>query len=112
MAAILTPESIERARQDFLARVIDAVNSETTDLFAASQAVCPVISGKLKASGKITPAAVDPSTGAIVGYVSYDTVYAARVHEFPTGQHPKYLEGPLAEFSPGLMQRIAEKVKL
>lgn len=107
----LTPTSIERSRREFLSRVVSAVNEEASDLFSATQAVVPVISGKLKASGEVSPAVIDPSTGAISATVSYSTIYAARVHELPTGQHPKYIEGPLAELAHGLMERIASKVK-
>lgn len=112
LAVTLTPESIERARQELISRVISAVDTETAELFAMTQAVVPVISGALKSSGTVSPAKLDPSTGVISSSVSYNTPYAARVHELPTGQHPKYLEGPLAEHATGIMQRIAAKARL
>jgi len=110
----LTPDSIAKLHRDFLARVIAAVDGEGDNFLAATQAAVPVITGALKASGKKSDVVVDSATGSVSVTVSYgnpSAPYAAYVHEIPTGQHPKYVEGPLNELSPGLMSRIASKIK-
>lgn len=115
MAIPLTPESIAKLATDFRARVVSAVESTADLLLARTQEVVPVISGKLKASGRRTEAEINPSTGAISASVIYgnsDAPYAARVHEIPTGQHPKFVERPLMDLESEILNHIADKVKL
>ena len=78
-------------------------------LLALSIPVTPLRDGPLRGSGAVIPA-VDPDEGAAV---TFDTPYAARLHEHPEytfnepGTGGKYLENPAMENSRELGQIIA-----
>lgn len=80
-------------------------------LMALSTAVAPLEIGTLIGSAAVTPAE-DPEEGAIV---SYDTPYAARLHEHPeynfqNGRQGKYLEEPAMQNRAELGAIIARAV--
>lgn len=81
-------------------------------LLALSAEVVPLDQGTLLGSGSVTPA-TDPEEGAAV---TYDTPYAARLHEHPEynfqgGRQGKYLEGPALEHRKELGDIIRKEVR-
>lgn len=94
-------------------RIMDGENLAAERLLALSIPHTPLgITGDLRGSGAVEPAA-DPETGSAV---TFDTPYAARLHEHPEynfsepGTGGKWLENTALESKDELGDIIAEKV--
>jgi len=85
---------------------------EAAAILAASQAVVPVGSGRLKASGRVEVERRPAGVVAMVGYGGHEAPYAMAVHEDLTATHatggPKYLEAPARVRFAGLARRLAQ----
>lgn len=91
-----------------LAGVVRGENLAAEALLGYSAAEVPLETGALMASGQAIHA-TDPDEGAAV---SYDTPYAARLHEHPEfnfqgGRKGKYLEDPAMEHRDELLRIIS-----
>lgn len=83
-----------------------------TEVIHDSKAIAPVVSGDLQESGRMEPTVT--SEGVTVKLI-FDPVsktsgwhYAAWAHEWPTGQHPKYLENVLRDKEQRILDLIAD----
>jgi hypothetical protein len=82
-------------------------------LLALSAERVPLDQGTLQTSGAVSME--ETVNGDPVGVVSYDTPYAARLHEHPeyrfqNGRQGKYLEGPAVEHKKELGDIIRKEV--
>jgi hypothetical protein len=78
-------------------------------ILAESQAVVPVKSGALKASGAVSPVETTSTTARAAAY--YDTPYAADRHEDLTKPNSKFLEQPAMASGPAVKATVAANVK-
>lgn len=106
-------DDIERARSRFHRGVIAGVTAVCEDLVGAAQQLAPVDEGTLRGSGDVDIAVTDD---AVIGTVSFNTIYAARQHEeldwrHPKGGQAKYLEGPLLDRLPRYEAIIAASAR-
>jgi hypothetical protein len=95
-----------------LARVMQGETLAAERLLALSNAEAPLEIGTLIGSSTVIPA-TDPTEGAAV---TYDTPYAARLHEHPeyqfqNGRKGKYLEDPAVENRGELGDIIRKQVR-
>lgn len=85
-----------------------AMFSEGLRLFAASQPLVPVDTGRLRASGAVVPVGRVFNFSVIVGYATH---YAVSVHERVEVPHvvgqAKFLEVPMRDAIPGMLSRVA-----
>ena len=102
-------------RRSINKHVAQAINEVMSGVFARSQELVPVDTGALKASGVFIPAQeIMPTYEKPQAYINYgnaDVDYAVYVHENLDDHHAaptqaKYLEQPLTEANPKLMDAI------
>lgn len=96
------------------AALVTGLNKAAEHLLAESKKQVPLDIGSLSGSGHVTPAHTDMSEPA--SSVSYDTPYAARLHEHPeyrfqNGRKGKYLEDPANEQSAEMTKIIAAEIR-
>jgi hypothetical protein len=108
-ASVSVTSNFGEATQMALAGILRGETLAAERLLALSLPRTPLRDGLLRGSGAVIPA-VDPQEGAAV---TYDTPYAARLHEHPEynfsqpGTGGKYLENPAMESSAELGKIIA-----
>lgn len=108
-ASVSVTSNFAGASQMALAGILHGETLAAERLLALSLPRTPLRDGPLRESGAVIPA-VDPQEGAAV---TYDTPYAARLHEHPEytfnepGTGGKYVENPAMENSRELGQIIA-----
>lgn len=97
-----TPELVKQALWD-----------ESNIIFNKSQELCPIDTGRLRNSGRVT---VQDEDYGMSASITYSTDYAIYVHEDLTKAHKfptqaKFLEEPARERSPELMNNISKRVE-
>lgn len=100
-------EKLLSMREEYPAAFRAALLQEAMLIFTASQELVPVDTGRLRASGGVSPP-MGPS-GTVVIY--FGANYALAVHELHSSKG-KYLEIPFKQALPGLAARMAKRTEL
>lgn len=93
----------------FAPALAKAVYKELLQIQAISQKLCPVLTGRLRASAYTKPPEVNG--GQVSGSVGYGTNYALAVHERTGARHKtgqsKFLQIAFEQRLPGMAERLA-----
>ena len=103
---------IDALKAEFTQQVEVAVEAEATRLLEIAKEKCPIETGELRDSGKV---AMSRDGGRTTAEISFNTPYAAEVHENLEAHHAvgqsKFLESTMMENATESGKRIADHIK-